>query len=98
MSFFRSIYTSLEQSFFQTLTRKLIGNIAVLFLLQILFFICIYFNISELRNLFTSGTNPDIYLLNGVADRAIWQASILLLLSTFAIIGSLLFLRHLMVR
>ncbi|MDA3903345.1 MAG: methyl-accepting chemotaxis protein, partial [Desulfuromusa sp.] len=98
MSFFRSIYTSLEKSFFQTLTRKLIGNIAVLFLLQLLFFTCLFFNISAIRDILSSGTNPPIDLLNSIADRAIWQATILLLFSTLTIIGSLLFLRYLIVR
>ena len=98
MQFFYSIYTSLEKSIFQALTRKLIGNIAFLFLLQLLLFASIYFNISALRDILASGANPQTDLLNGIADRAIWQAIILILLSTLAVIGSLLFLYHLIVR
>ena len=98
MELFHGIYTSLEKSFFQTLTRKLIGNIAFLFLLQLLLFACIYFNISALRDILASGVEPQADLLNSVADRAIWQATTLIVLFFFALIGSLLFLRFLMRR
>ena len=98
MLFLSSIYTSLEKSFFNTLTRKLIGNITFLFSLQILFFICIYYNISSLRTLITSGTNLEADLINNIADRSMWQATTLFVLSVFAVIGSLLFLRYLFVR
>ena len=98
MSFFHSIYTSLEKGFFKTLTRKLIGNIVFLFLLQLLLFASISFNISALRDILVSGTDPQIDLLNGIADRAVWQATILILLSSVAIVGSLMFLLYLVVR
>ena len=98
MSFFHSIYMSLEKSFFKTLTRKLIGNIIFIFLLQLLLFASIYFNISALRDILASGADPQINLLNGIADRAVWQATILILLSSVAIVGSLMFLLYLVVR
>ncbi|MEA3361926.1 MAG: methyl-accepting chemotaxis protein [Thermodesulfobacteriota bacterium] len=98
MSFFHSIYTGLEQSFFKTLTRKLIGNIACILLLQLLLFVSIYFNISSLQDILSSGSNPQIDILNGIADRAIWQATTLFLLSVVATVGSLIFLIYLVVR
>ena len=98
MSFFSSIYTSLEKSFFQTLTRKLIGNISFLFLLQLLLFTCLYFNISALRDVLASGGDLRPELINSIADRAIWQATTLIVLFSFALIGSILFLRYLVVR
>ena len=60
MPFFRSIYTGLEQSIFKTLTRKLIGNISFLFLLQLLLFTSIYLNIDAARNILTSGNTPQL--------------------------------------
>lgn len=98
MPFFRSIYTGLEQSVFNTLTRKLIGNISFLFLLQLLLFTSIYLNIDAARNILTSGDTPQINQLSDIVDRAAWQAITLFLISTFATIGSLLFLRYLFVR
>ncbi|MEA3545630.1 MAG: methyl-accepting chemotaxis protein, partial [Thermodesulfobacteriota bacterium] len=98
MSFFSSIYTSMEKSFFQTLSRKLIGNITFLLLLPLLLFASIYFNINALRDAIASGANPQIDILNAILDRTIWQAIVLILLFTFAILGSLLFLRHLIVK
>jgi len=97
MSFFHNIYTSIEKTFFKTLTRKLIGNIAFLFFLQLLLFSSIYFNISELKDILSSGSTPKTDLLNGILDRTSWQAIILLGLFIFSIIGSFLFLRHLLV-
>ncbi len=98
MPFFRSIYTGLEQSIFKTLTRKLIGNISFLFLLQLLLFTSIYLNIDAARNILTSGNTPQLDQLSDIVDRAAWQAITLFLIATFATIGSLLFLRYLFVR
>ena len=98
MSFFRTFYTILEQNIFNTLTRKLIGNITVLFLLQLLLFASIYFNISAIRDVLASGDNPQIDVLATIVDRAAWQATTLIFISVFATIGSLLFLRYLFVR
>ena len=98
MSFFQSIYVSLEKSFFKTLTLKLIGNVAFLFLLQLLLFSSVYYNISSLRDILSSGNGQQLDLLNGIADRAIWQATALIIFSAVATIGSLLFLRYLFVR
>lgn len=97
MSFFRSIYTSLEKSIFKTLMRKLVGNIAFLVFLQILLFSSIYYNISMLRDILASGGDSQLSILNSVVDRAAWQATILILFSTVTAIGSLFFLRHLVV-
>ncbi|MCW8860524.1 MAG: methyl-accepting chemotaxis protein, partial [Deltaproteobacteria bacterium] len=98
MQMFASLYKSLEKLFFQTLTRKLIGNIALLFLLQLLLFVAIYLNIAELRDIITNDQGAQVTTLMAVADRTIWQATVLVVLSTIATIGSLLFLRYLIVR
>ena len=98
MQLFKSIYVSLEKSFFQTLTRKLVGNIAFIFFLQLLLFACIYYNINDLRDALSSGGNISTEQINAIADRTIGQAITLIIVFTFVIIGSLLFLRHLFVR
>ena len=98
MSFFKGIYTSLEKSFFKTLTLKLIGNIVFLFLLQLLLFLSIYFNISELRDALATGKDLQVDLLRSVTDRTIWQALTLIIFSAIATIGSFVFLRYLFVR
>ncbi len=98
MLFFRSIYASLEQNLFNTLMRKLIGNITFLLALQTLLFASIYLNIGAIREILTSADKPPPDLLNTIIDRAVWQTSTLFLISIFASIGTLLFLRYLFVR
>ena len=98
MEMFTSIYKGLEKTFFQTLTRKLIGNIALLFLLQLLLFVTIYLNTSALRGLISAGENIDIKALSAIADRTIWQAVTLVAITAVATILSMLFLRYLIVR
>lgn len=98
MQMFSSIYKGLEKAFFQTLTRKLIGNVALLFVLQVLLFITIYLNIGSLRELISAGETIDTEALTAVADRTIWQAIVLLIITAVVTISSLLFLRYLIVR
>lgn len=98
MSFFNSIYTSLEKSFFQTLTRKLVGNIVFIFILQLLLFACIYYNVNDLRGVLSAGGSVPVERLNEIADRTIGQAVTLIFLYVVILIGSLLFLRHLFIR
>ena len=98
MQLLKSLYASLEKSIFSTLTRKLVGNITFIFILQLLLFACIYYNISELRNVLSAGGSVPVEKLNAIADRTISQAIVLIVFFTISIIGSLLFLRHLFVR
>ena len=98
MQLFKSIYASMEKSFFQTLTRKLVGNIIFIFLLQLLLFACVYYNINELKDILSAGGNIPAERLNAIADRTIGQAWTLIIFFFVVIIGSLFFLRHLFVR
>ncbi len=98
MSFLKGIYSGLEKSFFKTLTLKLVGNIAFLFILQLLLFASIYFNLSELRNVLASGSSEQVDLISGIADRAIWQALALIIFSVVTTVGSFFFLRYLFIR
>lgn len=98
MSVFRDIYTGIEKSFFNTLLRKLAGNIAFIFLLQLLLFVSIYCNINALRNLLDSGDIAKNELLSSIAHRTVWQTTSLFIISLIVTIGSFLFLRHLFVK
>ena len=98
MQLFKNIYASLEKSFFHTLTRKLVGNISFIFILQLLLFACIYYNINDLRDVLNAGGSIPAEKLNAIADRTISQAIVLIVFFAIVIIGSLLFLRHLLVR
>lgn len=98
MDVLKNLYSSLEKTFFQTLTRKLIGNVAVLFILQLLLFLSIYLNMGSIQNIISTASSPDKTALTVVSSRILWQASALLIISIVATICSLLFLRHLIVR
>ncbi len=97
MQIFRSIYVTLEKNFFQSLTRKLIGNVTFLFVLQLILFISVYFNIRQIQAILLSASTQTVANVSAIAERTILQASILLILSILAMIGTLLFLRYLVV-
>ncbi|SEA06435.1 methyl-accepting chemotaxis protein [Desulfuromusa kysingii] len=98
MSLFRDIYVRIEKSVFNTLFRKLFGNITFMFFLQLLLFISIYSNIRALRNILNSADNPQTILLTNIVDRASLQAITLFFISFIVTIGSFLFLRYLFIR
>jgi methyl-accepting chemotaxis protein len=97
MNIFSSLYKSVEKAFFYTLSRKLIGNVAFLFLFQLLLFGTIYLSINELNGLINSQSTVDTVPFTEVMSRTILFASIFLILSLSATIISILFLRHLIV-
>ena len=97
MDWFRNIYTLLEKNFFQTLTRKLFGNISFLLLLQVLMFAVTYWNLSTLEGLLTGQSAIPEETLKGIAARTVWQAGSLLILSAVAMTGTFIFLRYLIV-
>ena len=98
MSIFNSIYVSLEKSIFQTLMRKLTANNLFLFLLQAILFVIISFNFQEIRSILATNGELQTDLLVTTVDRAIWQATIVIILSACATICSLLFMRHVIVK
>lgn len=95
---FKTIYTSIEKSIFQTLMRKLTANNLFLFLLQIALFAIIYLNFQEIRTILATSKEIRADLLVATVDRAIWQATIVIILSACASACSLLFMRHVIVK
>lgn len=97
MKFFRDLYKRIEKVFFNTLSRKLIGNITFLFLFQLLLFGTIYLSINKLNGLMDSPKTIDPEAFTEITSHTILMASIFLTLSFSATIISILFLRHLIV-
>ena len=98
MSFFKTAYTGLEKNIFYTLMRKLTSNNIFLFMFQAMLFIILYLNMGAIRTILATEGDIQANLLNHVIDRTIWQATILIVISFIASIGSLLFMRHLIVK
>ena len=98
MNFFKSSYRFLEQHFFQTLTRKLVGNITLLMVMQLLLFGVIIGSLSSINGLLDAAGGPDAEQLAQVASRTLWQSGLVLGISLLATIGCLLFLLYLVVR
>jgi methyl-accepting chemotaxis protein len=98
MNLFRDLYVWLEKHFFFNLTLKLSGNIALLLVLQLILLGTLYLNINDLREFLASNSVPPAEQIAQIADRTLWQATIIIGLSAIAMIGSLLFLIYLVVR
>lgn len=97
MDMFRNLYSGLEKAFFNTLTRKLTGNILALFILQLLLFLSIYLNVGSLQDAIST-ISADTASLTAITSRMTWQATVLLVIAIAATVCSLLFLRYLIVR
>ncbi len=98
MNLFRQLYVWLEKKFFHNLTLKLLGNIALLIVLQLILLAVLYLNLDNLRDLARSDLAASADQIQIVADRTLWQALVIIGLSVTAMIGSLLFLIYLVVR
>lgn len=100
MKLFYQVYKALEQRFFQTLTRKLIGNFMLLVVLQLLLAGALEHHLGLFRELAASGTLPEASArqLSAVLQVAGWQTGVVTAVCLLATIGTLLFLRMLIVR
>ncbi len=98
MNLFRQLYVWLEKKFFHNLTLKLLGNIALLIVLQLILLAVLYLNLDNLRDLARSDLAASADQIQIIADRTLWQALVIIGLSVTAMIGSLLFLIYLVVR
>ena len=98
MTVFSTLYRFLEEKFFQTLTRKLIGNVALLLLMQLLLFGVILGNLNSIRELLGASGDADMAQLEQIASRTLMQSSAVLAVAVLATLGSLLFLIYLIVR
>ena len=100
MKFFLSIYSSLEKTFFNTLTKKLIGNLVFLSLILLVGTGIIYFNQQSLTHILENAKiAPDVLsAVNAVSSRVQFQLGVLIVFffisSTF--VG--FFLHYLMVK
>lgn len=100
MGFFKDIYFMLEKKYFNSITKKLVGNISVFVFLQIMVFVVFYGFVRELESklhqlkLASSQIDP---IMSDVS-LAFTFFTILLVVSLAAAIFIILFLRHLILR
>lgn len=97
MEFFLSLYKGLEKTLFNTLSRKLVGNIAFIFSLQLLLFATVYYNNNRLNKLFKLPEPPDYKLLTEITASANQTALIIVALSFIVTLFTIMFLRYLIV-
>mgnify|MGYP001244681607 CR=1 FL=1 len=99
MSWFLSLYRALERNYFNTLNRKLIGNFSALIFLQIIFGLLLWQAIQRIADLSApvekiAEVQTEITL---TTDWLFTLVAVYGVLSVAAMIGALLFLRHLIV-
>src|SRR5690554_5106472 len=98
MKWFKSFYSFLEKRFFNSLTRKLSGNLFFLLLLQIGEIALLLHDISHLQRI-AAAAGGDIARQAALAGEAAWRhALFIVLLSLGGFASILFFLRYLVVR
>jgi len=98
MRLFVAFYKWLEESFFNTLTRKLAGNFLFVMMLQFLVALLLWLTIGRLDALQSSAVagEPVLVEVSAVSSR-LWIAFGVCLFASTGLLGVLLFLRHLIV-
>ena len=100
MKFFAQTYQMIERSFFNSLTKKLVGNLVFLFFALLAGVGIFYYNLNDIHSVL-SRSNIDPKTLSAVAkisSRIDLQVGILLILSFIACICVSFFLRYLIVK
>lgn len=99
MGVFKDLYIFLERKFFYTLTRKLVGNLLVFVFLQAMAIIVFFGFVRSLKKklLDLNLSVEQLKFINSDIDLAYLFFSILIIVSLFASIFIVLFLRHLIV-
>ena len=67
MSLYMRMYNFIEETFFFTLTRKIVGNLGFLLLFQIIALVWLYAELTE------SGAGLGVFWLSPVPGTAYWQ-------------------------
>ncbi len=98
MTIFLNLYQAIEKAVFNSLTRKLVGNIVFIFGLQLLLYLVIIVNLGNLKALIATADGSMAEQMGAVVSRTSWQATAVLLVACAASIASLLFLIFLVVR
>ncbi|WP_260295803.1 methyl-accepting chemotaxis protein [Sedimenticola hydrogenitrophicus] len=95
-----SLYTQIEKSFFNTLTRKFIGNVGFLLLFQLLTFWLAYSHIGDIRSILQDGASDSALAgrLLAQLDHHLMLLLGITLLSVVAAIGIVFYMRHLFLR
>ncbi len=96
MEAFRSLYVSLEKAFFNTLTRKIFGNLFFLLLIQFAAIGVLLYDVNQLRDIALQAGGGSA--AQAAADAAWTHGIVFLLLSLTGFVFILFFLRHLVVR
>jgi methyl-accepting chemotaxis protein len=100
MQFFKKIYIFLERRFFNTLTRKLIGNVFVFVFFQIMALIVFLGFVNNLKDKLVAMNLPmdQIKGVNSDIDIAYTFFTILIIISILSAVFIVFFLRHLIVK
>lgn len=99
MPLFKELYTTLERSFFQTLTRKLVGNLLFLLLLPALALLLLWLDLGHLRQTLKTLELPPETLghINELLGQTLRHSVWIFTLTLAAFIFTFCFLRHLVV-
>lgn len=100
MELFRQVYLTLERMFFNTLTKKLSGNILFLLLLQAWGLVLVAGAQRQIGQVLTGATiEPEVArAIQAITEQTLVGMGALYLVVALLSLGSLLFLRHLIVR
>ncbi|PLX86497.1 MAG: methyl-accepting chemotaxis protein [Desulfuromonas sp.] len=100
MDLFKSLYVFLEKSFFNSLTKKLAGNLSVFLLLQGLFLALTFWSHRAIRDILegTESAPEKAAALSAIAETSLRLGIGIWLLSAVALAAVVLFLRFLVVR
>lgn len=95
-----NLYTAIEKSFFNTLTKKIVGNVAFLLLPYLLIALIGVFFASDIHQVMhDQGMSPE--QSSAVADRLsamLWSTGLVIGFALMAGIGTIFFMRHLFLR
>lgn len=99
MPLFKELYTTLERSFFQTLTRKLVGNLLFLLLLPALALLLLWLDLGHLRQTLRPLELPPETLghINELLGQTLRHSVWIFALTLAAFIFTFCFLRHLVI-
>ena len=100
MELFKQVYLGLERLFFNSLSKKLAGNILFLLILQALGIVLVASGQTQIRQVLSSSSmDPQLaQAILTITERTLLGMGGLYLLMVVLSLGSLLFLRHLVVR
>lgn len=100
MNFIKNIYTSLERAFFNSITKKLVGNFGFLIFLHFIYIIAFYIFSKKLRSILENANINDDVLKNiyNYFDNIFLLYSVVIGVGIISVVIMIYFMRYLIVR